>query len=141
MKEIQRLCDPEIRPTDKVLADALGKVYTVYREFSQRLSGEESLWVPEWRYYNDGKAWLCKITHKKKTICWLSVWQGFFKVSLFFTAKTSEGVFNLPVDSAVKDEFRHNKPIGKLIPLVMRIRSKRQLKDVFILLRYKQEVL
>lgn len=32
---------------------------------------------PEWRYYKDGKSWLCKITQKNKTIVWISLWEPF----------------------------------------------------------------
>lgn len=34
---------------------------------------------PEWRYYNDGKSWLCKMLSKKKNLFWLSIWEGCFR--------------------------------------------------------------
>lgn len=63
------LQNPEIHPSDKVLEESLGKpVYSIYKEFRQIITNDEYSLSMEWRYYNDGKAWLNKITYKKKTI-------------------------------------------------------------------------
>jgi hypothetical protein len=78
-------------PSDKVLKDALGDVYIVLESFLGTITNEEYHLNIDWRYYNDGKAWLGKVQHKKKTVLWLSVWEDFFKVSFFFTEKHFSG--------------------------------------------------
>ncbi|ULQ60863.1 DUF3788 domain-containing protein [Brucepastera parasyntrophica] len=84
----QLLRDASVFPDGKILESALGKAYPVYSEFMDTITSGEYNLEPEWRYYNDGKAWLCKIQYKKKTVLWLSVWERFFKTSFFFTEKT-----------------------------------------------------
>lgn len=54
------LRDAEIFPSDRVLKDTLGDVYDVLESFLATITNEAYLLSFEWRYYNDGKAWLCK---------------------------------------------------------------------------------
>jgi len=132
------LKDPEFFPDDKVLAQALGKNYSVYKTFIEKLPdfGIET----QWRYYNDGKAWLAKNIYKKKTVFWLSVWKGFFKVSMFFTEKTRTGIQELPISKNIKTSILNASAMGKLFPLVMDISSKTTLNNLYMLIDYKQNL-
>ncbi|MCU4166572.1 DUF3788 family protein [Carboxylicivirga caseinilyticus] len=86
------LRDKDIEPTDAVLENALGKErFSIYQKLIKIFTNEYSL-EPQWRYYKDGNAWLCKIVYKKKTILWLSVWENYIKTGFYFTEKTRLGV-------------------------------------------------
>lgn len=129
------LNDANIYPTDEVLACVLDKSSEVYQSF---VSGLPKHKVDlEWRYYNDSKAWLGKATAKKKTVFWMSVWQGFFRVTFYFTEKTRIGIQNLTVSDEIKTKIENEPVMGKLIPLVFDISEKSQLDDVFALVAYK----
>ena len=133
------LRDPDIFPSGEVLNDILGDaVYSVLESFLG-IVADEGL-EPEWRYYNDGKAWLCKITNKKKTILWLSIWEGFFKTSFFFTEKHLEGVAALDISEKIKDNFSEAKPTGRLIPMIIDVREKDQIKDLPTIIRFKKSL-
>lgn len=138
MNKEQLLRNPDIAPSDEVLAAALGRAYNSYIAFTQKLPdwGIET----EWRYYNDGSAWLCKCVRKKKTVFWLSVWDGFFKITLFFTEKTNSGVYELPISDEIKTRFKNEKRIGKLIPLLHEVHDESALDDIFALITYKQSL-
>lgn len=115
------LREKEIEPTDEVLENALGKeLFTIYQEIIKIFNDEFSL-DPQWRFYKDGKAWLCKVVYKKKTILWLSVWEKYIKTGFYFTDKTGIGVLELDIDNKIKEAFEVAKPIGKLIPLIIDI--------------------
>ena len=135
--EIQLLKDPEISPTKEVLKMVLGEKYPVFREFMNTAESEELKLKPEWRYYKDGKAWLCKITFRKKTVVWLSVWSDCFKLGLYFTEKSGEGIPGLTIDDSIKEFYLNHKPIGKLKPIVVEVRMKSQLFDIKTLIQYK----
>lgn len=92
---------------------------------------------PEWRFYKDGGAWLCKMTRKKKTVFWLSAWESCLKCAFYFTAKTGEGISDLAIDEPLKLAFEKAKPIGKLYPLVIEVRAKKQLSDLYAVATYK----
>jgi hypothetical protein len=133
--EIQLLNDPDIIPTQEVLEKVLGKRYPVFREFMNTAESEEL--KPEWRYYKDGKAWLCKIAFKKKTVVWLSVWSDCFKLGLYFTEKSGEGIPTLKIDDSIIESYLNNKAIGKLKPIIIEARKKAQLVDINTLIKYK----
>lgn len=135
------LRDPETFPSDKVLKDALGdSIYSVLESFLGTITGEEYGLTVEWRFYNDGKAWLGKVAYKKRTILWLSVWKGFFKVGFYFTEKHLEAIAALDISETIKKGFALAKPVGKLIPMIMDVIDKEQLKDLLTVVRFKKSL-
>ena len=134
---IQLLKDPDVFPSVEMLEKVLDKKYPVIREFINTVESEEINLTPNWRYYKDGKAWFCKITLKKKTVVWLSVWSDCFKVAFYFTEKSGGGIPGLRIDDSIKEFYLNHKPIGKLKPIVVEVRSKSQLVDINTLIKYK----
>ena len=106
-------------------------------KFISTAESEEFKLIPNWRYYKDGKAWFCKITLKKKTVLWLSVWSDCFKVAFYFTEKSGAGIPGLKIDDSIKEFYLNHKPIGKLKPIVVEVRRKSQLVDINTLIKYK----
>ena len=80
--------------------------------------------MPEWNYYKDGNAWLCKVCLKKKTVFWLSVWDKYFRTGFYFSEKYRSGVMELDIGDDLKENFSQAKPIGKLIPLAISVNGK-----------------
>lgn len=136
--EIQLLKDSEVAPSHQVLKSALCDAFSPYVELMKYVSADGSGMSADWQYYKDGKAWLCKVSHKKKTVCWLSVWEGFFKLGFYFTAKTGPGVGDLKISDCIKDGFKNATQIGKLWPLVVNVSGLEQLPDVFSVMEYKK---
>ena len=135
------LRDPNTFPSDEVLQNALGdELYQVLSYFLESITNEEYGLTVEWRFYNDGKAWLGKVQHKKKTDLWLSVWDGFFKTSFYFTEKYLEAIAALDISDSIKDEFAQAKPAGRLIAMIIDISNKEQLNDLFTVVRFKKSL-
>ncbi len=133
------LRDPETEPTDSVLEQALGsEVFPVYRDLMSILADEYSL-TPYWRYYKDGKAWLCKVEYKK-TVFWLSIWEGMVKISFYFTQKTAPGIFELEITDEIKDRFREANDGKRMIPLTFEISSRNQFDDLVKVILYKKKL-
>jgi hypothetical protein len=134
------LKDQNVYPDKEVLKKALGGSYPAYEELLKVIAASEYSLVPEWRYYNDGKAWLCKVCHKKKTVFWLSIWDKYFKTSFYFTEKTGSGIASLRIDAGIKKSFIGSKHTGKLIPLTIEMRTKNQLTDLLKIISYKMKI-
>ena len=130
----QLLLDEAIYPSEDILQAALGGVYPAYQSFCELLAAEQI--AIEWRFYKDSKCWLGKCGHKKKTVFWLSVWEGFFKAAFFFTEAAYEGVRSLPFDEPPKREPN----VGRFVPLVMEICAGSQLGDLAQLIAYKKSL-
>lgn len=134
------LNNPEIEPSDKVLEEALGsEVFEIYREALNTAIDSYEL-IPTWRFYKDGKSWLCKVQFKKKTIFWLSIWDGMFKTTFYLTEKTKPGIFDLDISQEIKDSFRESPYFGKVTPLTLEITQKDQLNDFGKIIRYKKSL-
>jgi hypothetical protein len=133
----QQLRNQEVFPTDNVIANALSKSYAAYQAFIASLDERFPALSLEWRYYKDGKAWLCKGAVGKKTVFWVSVWEGFFRLAFYFTEKTKSGVMELPIDEAIKIQLQNAALVGKLIPLIIDVRKTEQLSDLLTVLEYK----
>jgi len=137
--EVQLLREQEIYPTEEVLQSVLGEVYAVWTELEKQVTQGELSLTFDWNYYRDGKSWLCKVCHKKKTVFWLSVWEGFFQAGFFFLERHLEGIAALDISEQIKENFYQVKPIGKLLPMGIKISKQEQLADVLRIVKFKKE--
>ena len=117
-KEIA-LQDESIFPDEEVLKGVLQEAYPSYRKLISTL--DQSGIKGEWRYYKDGKAWLCKFQHKKKTVLWMSVWQGFLKATVYFPQSRLETLLNSELDETAKQLIRQADNVGKTVPCTFEI--------------------
>jgi len=149
MNEKQLLRDQIIEPTDEIIADGLGAANDVYVKFIEELK-EYGITLMDWRFYNDGKAWLSKGEYKwttprgankVKPIFWLSIWEGFFRISFFFSTSVKDELQNLPISQETKEIIENAKPMGKtmrFIPVVMDIKTDQQLSDVYAIAQFRK---
>ena len=137
--EVQLLRDPGIFPSKEVLKDVLGEVYPVLEALEARVTQGNFALTLDWRYYNDGKSWLCKVCHKKKTVFWLSVWEGCFKTTFFFLERHVEGIAALDISEQIKEDFCRTKSVGKLLPMLFTIDRQEQLSDLLKVIEFKKK--
>lgn len=145
----QELRNPDIQPSGLVIAKALGEANKAYIKFVSQLEDHDI--KLEWRYYTDGKAWLAKGLYKwtgprggqkETTVFWLSIWEGFFKVSIFVPEKVRENVLSLPLDDEIKLMVADSKQMGKLkyFPLVFDLHSDEMFEVVFSLADFRKNI-
>lgn len=125
-------------PSDEVLARYLGKTKAAWDTFTARLAADASDAKLEWRYYQDGKAWLGKLVRKKKTVCWVSIWDRAFRTTFYFTTKSGREIERLPIAQELKDAFRATSS-SKLRPITVEVSHRKDLGDLFTLIAYKKE--
>jgi len=136
--EKQLLREPTVFPSKEVLKGVLGNVFDVLDAFETRLSQNDYALTFDWHYYNDGKSWLCKVCHKKKTVFWLSVWEGCFKTTFFFMERHLESIAALDIAEQIKEDFCQMKSVGKLLPMVISINNLEQIDDVLKIVQFKK---
>lgn len=137
MEQINTLIlkDPLIYPDEIVLNKVLGESFQVYQAVLA-LCDKYKL-TCEWRYYNDGKVWLAKITSKNKTIIWMSAWTGFMKATIYFPEKYLEGVFTLDISEETKQAIRTTKNVGKSKPCTFELNTSDVLPELEKVMIYK----
>jgi hypothetical protein len=124
-------------PDNKVLARQFGPAMPAWDAFMALLAAATPPMAAEWRYYNDGKSWLCKVTHKAKTICWASAWDKFFRVSFYFTAKAEAAISNSSLDEETKHAFLHPKGKCSLRPISTEVRKAKEMGAIRELIEIK----
>ena len=133
------LGDPEIYPSDEVLASHLGaRAFAAFSEMLERnragLPGSED----RWKYYNDGKLWLFNYSFKKKTLFWLSVEDGRFRTTFYLGPKAEDAVLGSAIPDELKAQYRDAKGRGaKMRGVTATIRTKKDLAVYEALLAIK----
>ncbi len=135
METLLELRDPDVVPDDAVLERVLGQSFPAYR----RLLGlfDENGMTHEWRYYQDGKAWLCKVQRKARTIVWMSAWDGYVKATVYVPEKHVEGLFGLDIPEDEKERLRGTRNVGKSKPCSFEVRTEEVLPAFEKVMRYK----
>ena len=135
------MSDPDVFPSAEVLKNALGSgAYDVFTAFEAAVTNADYALAYEWRYYNDGKSWFYKVNYRKKTVLWLSVWEGFFRIAFYFTEKHVERIAALDVSEKIKEDFCRMKPVGRLLPMIFDIRGEEQLEDLLKVVAFKKSL-
>ena len=132
------LKDPEAYPSDARLDTVLQGSFMAFRMLRRKL--ESAGCVLEWRYYNDGKAWLCKLLCGRRNMGWLHVYDGFFRVTFYFTEKHRAAVVAAEIPAAFKETFARTPVVGRLIPLSVRIGDESGVDAAMAVFRLKRSV-
>ncbi len=105
----------------------------------------------DWRFYRDGMSWLTKGEYrwvskrgaqKAKPIFWLSIWDGFFKVSFHFVHAIPEGIFALPLRAEGKKILQTTNEIKGNVTwksLLFDAKNEKQLADVLLLIKFRRD--
>jgi len=129
------LRDESVYPDEKVLKSILGNSYLVYCDLLQLYNDNEL--NSEWRYYKDGKAWLCKVQRKKRTIVWMSAWKGYMTAAIYLPVRLIDQIYALNITEETKKIIEHTKNVGKSKPCIFEIRDKDILKDFNEVMQFK----
>lgn len=131
------LKDPDIYPDESILKDVLGASFAAYQELLKLY--EENEMLPEWRYYKDGKAWLCKVQKKKKTIVWMSAWKGHMKAAIYIPVRLLDHILSLDIKDETKETIKNTKNVVKSKPCIFEIKENDILKDFNTVMQFKIE--
>jgi len=102
------LNDPAIYPTEEILASHMGSSMAAFTALIEGNRSSHPDFTETWKYYNDGKRWLFNVSRKKKTLFWLSVCQGFFRITFYFNAKADKTVIDSSLPEYIKAMYRES---------------------------------
>lgn len=129
------LMDEKIYPDDVILKSALGKSYQFYKELLNIY--EKNNLKGTWRYYHDGKAWLCKVQLRNKTISWMSAWEGFMQATIYLPNRLLEDILSLDIDQKYKERIKETKNVGKSKPCIFEIRNSNEIINFEKVMHFK----
>ncbi|MEJ2010487.1 MAG: DUF3788 family protein [Acidobacteriota bacterium] len=134
------LSDKSQFPTDEVVFSHIGKSKALWVSLFQYLAEEHPDFTREWRYYNDGKSWLMKVQHKKKTVFWLSIIKGSFRTTFYLPEKAKKTVEDSTISEELKDQYRTGKSFGKIRGITVVYKSKKDVEFAKELIGIKMSI-
>ncbi len=127
--------DPAIFPDEERIKSVLGDSYPAFCDLIKLF--DDNMLTHEWRYYHDGKAWLCKVQKKNKTIVWMSAWKGFMQATIYVPEKFAGEIFKLNLSEARKETIRQARKVGKSTPCTFEVRTSEVLEDFNQVMQFK----
>jgi hypothetical protein len=122
------LSDRRQFPTDRVIFAHLGKSKVLWRSLFDALHSEHPELTEEWRYYNDGKSWLLKVSRKAKTIFWIKILENSFRATAYFTDRAKEAIMSSSLSESLKAQYLDPGKTGKLRGITITFRSGRDVR-------------
>ena len=112
-------------PTEELIFSHIGKSRALWLLLFEAIHRDHPDFTEQWRYYLDGKRWLLKVSRKAKTIFWLSIVEGSFRTTFYFTEKAEQAISRSSLSDELKRQYRSGKRYGKLCGLTILYKNKR----------------
>jgi hypothetical protein len=99
------LTDRFITPTDELIFSIISDKMVFWQRIITYLRDNHTDITEVWRFYDDGKCWLFRTLKKKKTIFWIGILDGTFRVSFYLADKATPLILQSELPEKMKNEF------------------------------------
>jgi hypothetical protein len=127
-------------PSDEIVFSFIGKHKALWISLFKYIHDQHPEINKEWRYYNDGKSWLLKVTKKAKTIFWLSVIEKTFRITFYFTDKAQQVIEKSQLSDELKEQFKSGKRYNKIRGITILFKNKKDCTYAEELIRIKLSI-
>ena len=134
------LSDKDQFPTEEIIFSHIGKSKTSWESIFDYIHTNHPDFSEQWRYYNDGKNWLMKVTKKTKTIFWLSIIPESFRITFYFGDKAESTIMQSKISSELKNQFKDGKKYGKIRGLTLIMNKKQNVEFAKELISIKLKI-
>ena len=134
------LGDKQIIPDDDQIFSIIGDKKELWQKIMNHSVSNYENASGEWRYYNDGKRWLFKMVHKKKTLFWIGILEDTFMVTFWFGDKAEPVIEISDLPESIKDDFRKAKKYGAVRGLSIKMNDNTDADNVIKLIEIKSKL-
>ena len=139
-KEKPLLSDKSIIPTDEYIFSLIGNNRLHWKKIMDHVSENYKDTSGSWNYYNDGKKWLFKMVHKKKTLFWAGITDKTFRITFYLGNKAEAIIENSDLPRNVREEFKTAERYGLIRPLTFLIKSETDVDNVLKMIAIKSKL-
>ena len=139
-KEKPLLSDKSIIPTDEYIFSLIGNNRLHWKKIMDHVSENYKDTSGSWNYYNDGKQWLFKMVHKKKTLFWAGITDKTFRITFYLGNKAEAIIENSDLPRNVREEFKTAERYGLIRPLTFLIKSETDVDNVLKMIAIKSKL-
>lgn len=134
------LTDPNVQPTDELVFSIIGDNRVYWQQINDYLYEKHTDISEQWRFYNDGKAWLYRTLRKKNTIFWIGVIKDTFRISFWFGDKAEPVIEDSELPENIKEQFRTTKRYAHSRAVSIEVRSPEDFENVLKLIELKLKI-
>jgi hypothetical protein len=138
--EVFALPDKNIIPDDNLIFSIIGDKKPVWQAIMTHVHENYKETNGEWRFYNDGKQWLFKMQQKKKTIFWIAILQGTFRITFYFGRKAEPVIEASDLPKQIRDDFKTSKLYGTIKAISLKIAGMEDVDTVKKLIAIKSKL-
>ena len=131
------MTDPNVYPSDKVIYAHIGKTRPLWDSLFSHVQTSYPTVTEEWRYYNDGKSWLLKVTQKAKTVCWVAVIEEGFRMTCYFPVRAEEAIQSSDLPADLKEQFSSGISYGKIRGITISFKEEKDVQAALKLFAFK----
>jgi hypothetical protein len=135
------LTDKSVNPTEDLIFSIIKENREHWISLMEGIHSKFAGASGEWRYYNDGKSWLFKMTLKKKTLFWLGVQSDTFRVTFYFGDKAESFIENSALPASVINDFINGRRFGKLRAITYKMYSSFDVENALMTAEIKSKFL
>ena len=121
------LTDKNQYPSEEIIFSHIGKSKLFWQFIFEYIHTNHPDFYEQWKYYNDGKSWLLKMTKKSKTIFWLSVIKDSFRITFYFSDKAEPAIMNSTISNKLKEQFQNGKRYNKIHGITLTFKNKKDI--------------
>lgn len=134
------LSNKDQSPTQDIIYSQIGKNKILWDSLLNYIRSNYPDFMEEWRYYNDGKSWLLKVTRKSKTIFWISLIDHSFRTTFYFTDRAKQTIMNSLISDELKKQFKGGKRFNKIRGITITFTQKKDVEYAKELIKIKLDV-
>ncbi len=135
------LNDKTIIPNNDIVFSIIGHKSLLWQQIISYLYNRHKDISEKWKYYNDGKSWLFRTLKKEKTIFWIRVFKGSFKIAFWFGDKAELIIKQSDLSDYIKKDFEVAKKMGNMGRCIsIDVTDSKDFNDVIKLIEIKLEI-
>ena len=134
------LTDRNIYPTDDYIFSIIGDKKELWQAIMNHMSTDYKDSAGQWNFYNDGKRWLFKMVHKKKTVFWAAILTDSFRITFYFGNKAERVIEESDLPVRIKEEFKTAKNYGLIRPISVIVTNYTDIDNILKLIAIKSKL-
>ncbi|HEY3388458.1 MAG TPA: DUF3788 family protein [Prolixibacteraceae bacterium] len=131
------LTDRFTAPTDEFIFSIIGDKKIFWKRIMNYLHENHTDISEVWRYYNDGKCWLFRTLKKKKTIFWVGIIDGTFRVSFYLADNAILLIAQSDLSERIKNEYANTQSSRVGRSITIKINDAEDVENVIKLIEIK----
>ncbi len=139
-EEVLLLTDKDIYPADEYIFSLLGDRKIFWQSIMNHMTSNYKDSMGQWNFYNDGKRWLFKMVHKKKTVFWAGLLNDTIRITFYFGDKAEVLIAGSDLSRKIIDDFKKAKKYGSIRPVSIQINDQADVDNVLKLIVIKQKI-